>query len=98
MRSNSLFSLVFASIIASAAAAQTTYSVVAEPQTTDSSVAPVEAPKPVAITKPTLPEPTTFAPSDEKLSATSYQAMFRVDAFTVLSQVASFEAAAANPR
>ena len=92
MRSNSLLSLVFASIIASAAAAQTTYSVVAEPQTTYTSIAPVEAPKPVAVTKPVVPEPTTFAPSGETLAPTAYQAMFRVDAFTVLNQVASFEA------
>lgn len=92
MRSNSLFSLVFASILASAAAAQTTYSVVAEPQATVASVTPIEAPKPAAVTKPTLPEPTTFAPSGETLAPTSYQAMFRVDAFTVLNQVASFEA------
>jgi transglutaminase-like putative cysteine protease len=104
MRSNSLFSLVFASVLVVALAdntfAQTTYAVVSPASTTYavvseapfSSVAPLEAPKPAAITKPILPEPTTFATSGETLAPNSYQAMFRVDAFTVLNQVASFEA------
>ncbi|HEY4232791.1 MAG TPA: hypothetical protein VGM76_05180 [Lacipirellulaceae bacterium] len=106
MCSNSLFSLVFASILvaaSAAASAQTTYSVVAPVQTTYAvvsqapatpvaSISPAEAPKPTAIAKPAPPEPTTFAPSGETLAPSSYQAMFRVDAFTVLNQVASFEA------
>jgi hypothetical protein len=95
MGSNSLFGLVFASILASAAAAQTD---VAQPRASVASIAPAQvptpadAPKPAVATKPVLPEPTTFAPSGETLAPTSYQAMFRVDAFTVLGQVATFEA------
>jgi hypothetical protein len=91
MGSNSLFGLVFASLLASAAAAQTTITGVAEPQASVAPVTPADAPKPAVATKPALPEPTAFAPSNETLSQTSYQAMFRVDAFTVLGQVATFE-------
>jgi hypothetical protein len=115
MRSNSLFSQVFASILLTASAAstfaqttysvvapvQTTYSVVSEPPATPvSSVAPVEAPKPAAPlkqAKPSKPEVTTFGPSDETLTSNTYQAMYRVDAFTVLSQALAIESRATQP-
>jgi hypothetical protein len=94
---NSLvFALFFFAAPAAPTFAQTIYSVV--PDTSTSSVARVEVPTPVISSQPIPFEPTTFAPSDEKLSATSYQAMFRVDPFTVLSQVASFDARSGQPK
>ena len=99
MRLNSLHSLVFASvaslIFAASSVAQTTYSVVSP---APASSATITAPTAVAPTaKPAKPELTTFAPSNETLNATSYQAMFRTDAFTVLDQVAAIESRKGKP-
>jgi hypothetical protein len=117
MRSNSLFSLVFASILVAASAAstfaQTTYTVVpAARQTTYSvvsvapaaSLAPVTSvepatvePAPKKVAKPQKPEVTTFGPSDENPCTNTFQAMYRVDAFTVLSQALAIESRATQP-
>jgi hypothetical protein len=109
MRSNSLSRLVFATILLAASGAvafaqttytpvQTTYTVVAETQATPvASIAPFEAPKPLATISPVAPELTTFAPSNEYLAPNSYQSKFRVDAFTVIMQAEAIQSRTGRP-
>jgi hypothetical protein len=98
MRSNSLFSLVFAALLialASTASAQTTYAVVTLPKaaTTNSAASAPQAP----THELTQPEVTTLAWTSEKLTAESYQAMFRADAFVLLNQTLAIQAHTSQP-
>jgi hypothetical protein len=81
MRSKSLFSLVFASVLVGASTApvvaQTTYTVVPGSNTA-------------------ILEQTTFAPDNEILNKASYRAMFRGDAFATLNQVLAIQARTAR--
>jgi hypothetical protein len=103
MRLKSLHSLVFCSvaslIFAANSLAQTTYTVVApeaSPATSQvASLAPPTAPAPSASVA--TPELTTFAPSNESLAPHSYQATFKVDAFTAIMQAEAIQTHTGQP-
>src|SRR5438093_486790 len=109
MRSNSVLSLVLASIFVVASAgsasaqatyavvtpAKTTYTIVAEPKaaTTNSATPAHKAPTHELI----HPEVTSLVSTSEKPTIQSYQAMFRADAFEVLNQTLAIQARTTDP-
>ena len=95
--------------VATSASAQLTYTVVATPAPTTTYTVAAPAPATSSSTNslapattysiepvaPALPSyPTTFAPSNEPLAATSYLGAYRANAFQALMQAVSFESQA----